>query len=195
MRFGGESAGSAPRSHTICKFDHIYFAREKSATLGSLGVPYPDEYFLVTSSDPSGVTCVGSMGGRVTVGWDDPVIRSVSPQHMGEPFVAPAGPVQSAGPLMVDPTGNLNESQSQAYDILWRCGLDTLPSQLLPKLVRYVRGNPGAATAAGTMLARAGVESIRTAKDIERVLGINLAAPDEELPVLQGKLWYRFKHE
>ena len=62
---------------SIGAFDKVYFNEATVSKLEGMGIPYPDEWFMVTKLGPQ-ITAVGSMGGRFTFDSNAGIVKSVS---------------------------------------------------------------------------------------------------------------------
>lgn len=192
--YGAPQKGQKPRDLELHKFDKIYFTRRKAEELGELGIPYSNEYFLVMSGNVEGIQVMGSCGGRTTIGWDEEVIASHTPEG-SEPIrayeevegIKTFGLVESGARLGV------GEDLTTTNGILKQEGLDKLSPELQHTILKIVGGNPGATHAACAFIKEEGLDKVETPADIERILEISADAPFDDLLKHRGELWDRFQ--
>ena len=59
----------------INMYEHVYLSPQMVMLVKEKGVPYPEEWFMVTQKNINGVKLSGSMGGSVMISRSDKVIR------------------------------------------------------------------------------------------------------------------------
>jgi hypothetical protein len=202
---GALPVGKKPRDLELRKFDDIWFTPAKAQELERRGIPYPNEFFWPIDTNASGLVCIGSMGGRVTVGWDEPVIRNHNPKAMGEilhPHVEVEGIkthgdhdetsiIWTVGVGISLEVRSIDEKVDISRSIMEQEGLNVLAPEICSTFLKIVGRNPGAAQAGCKLLRDAGLKNVTSPADVERILGISAEAPFDELRRYRGELWDR----